>query len=130
MRRRRGVRRSKPSGEGASMNLTDGEKLILLMLCDIQKSLNVKGSLDIDALRSSLLDDLKDYALGSNETQRATPDRESVTREVSEILDMWSAIERGYKRLTVDEKREVAAGCGSPASTSIPKANTARWRIS
>ena len=94
------------------MNLTDGEKLILLMLCDIQKSLNVKGSLDIDALRSSLLDDLKDYALGSNETQRATPDRESVTREVSEILDMWSAIERGYKRLTVDEKREVEAGAG------------------
>ena len=94
------------------MNLTDTEKLILLMLCDIQKSLNVKGSLDIDALRSSLLAEVQSIAPKSNETQRANPDRESITREVSEILDMWSAIERGYKRLSVDEKREVEAGAG------------------
>ena len=94
------------------MNLTDGEKLILVMLCDIQKSLNVKGSLDIEALRSSLLAELKDFAPGSNGAQGATPDRESIAREVSEILDMWSVIERGYKRLTVDEKREVEAGAG------------------
>jgi uncharacterized protein len=94
------------------MNLTDGEKLILLMLCDIQKSLNVKGSLDIDALRSSLLAEVKDLAPGPKETQRESSDRASITREVSEILDMWSAVERGYKRLTFDEKREVEAGAG------------------
>jgi len=31
---------------------------------------------------------------------------------VSEILDMWSAIEKGYKHLSVEEKREVEAGAG------------------
>lgn len=32
--------------------------------------------------------------------------------EVSQILEMWSAIERGYKRLSADEKDQVEAEAG------------------
>ena len=39
-------------------------------------------------------------------------DRTAVATEVSEILDMWSVVERGYKHLSVDEKREVEIGAG------------------
>jgi uncharacterized protein len=39
-------------------------------------------------------------------------DRTAVATEVSEILAMWSAIERGYKQLSVEEKRNVEAEVG------------------
>jgi uncharacterized protein len=37
------------------MNLSDGEKLIIMMLCDIYKTLNVKGDIDPGLLRSSIV---------------------------------------------------------------------------
>jgi uncharacterized protein len=95
------------------MNLSDGEKLILVMLCDIHKALNLKGTIDPDSLRPLILDkDQRELKLATNGESHDRPDRASVAAEVSEILDMWSAIERGYKHLTVDEKREVEAGAG------------------
>lgn len=95
---------------GREMNLSDGEKLILAMLCDIQKALGLKGAVDPDALSAALRGgadvelDLNGAAGGRND--------ERIAAEVTDILDMWSAIERGYKHLTVDEKREVEAGAG------------------
>jgi hypothetical protein len=90
------------------MNLSEGERLILLMLCDLYKSLDLKCPIDPELLRAP--------ASGAKEVQSqangAAPREEGVAAEVGEILDMWSAIERGYKHLTVDEKREVEAGAG------------------
>ena len=37
------------------MNVSDGEKLIIMMLCDICKTLNVKGDVDPELVRSSIL---------------------------------------------------------------------------
>jgi uncharacterized protein YfbU (UPF0304 family) len=95
------------------MNLSEGERLILAMLCDIHKALNLKGTIDPDILKTLILD------TGSNGTMRGANgasgnhgDRTTITTEVSEILDMWSAIERGYKHLSVEEKREVEIGAG------------------
>ena len=95
------------------MNLSEGERLILVMLCDIQKALNLKGAIDPDTLKPLILE------AGSNSAARAVNggagdhrDRTAVASEVSEILDMWSAIERGYKHLSVDEKRTVEAEAG------------------
>lgn len=98
---------------GANMQLTEGEKLILAMLYDIHKALNLKGAVDIDAVRAAISEKnsqgTKPAINGAILTGVAA---ENPTLEVAEILDMWSAIERGYKRLTVEEKREVEAGAG------------------
>ena len=95
------------------MNLSEGERLILAMLCDIHKALNLKGAIDPDTLKPLILE------AGSNSVARGVSgaagnhrDRTAVATEVSEILDMWSAIERGYKHLSVDEKRTVEAEAG------------------
>lgn len=95
------------------MNLSEGERLILVMLCDICKALNLKGEIDPDALKPLILE------RGHNDAARALGGENSLDRErtpvaseVSEILDMWSAIERGYKHLSVEEKRVVEAEAG------------------
>jgi uncharacterized protein len=93
------------------MNLSEGERLILVMLCDIHKALNLKGTIDPDTLKPLILDAGKNGA-AVNGGASDHLDRTAVTTEVSEILDMWSAIERGYKHLSVDEKREVEIGAG------------------
>lgn len=95
------------------MTLSEGERLILAMLCDIHKALNVKGSIDPDALKPLLLETGSNGAArGVNAAPAHNRDRTAVATEVSEILDMWSAIERGYKHLSVEEKREVEIGAG------------------
>ena len=98
---------------GATTNLSEGERLILVMLCDIHKALNLKGAIDPDILKPLILES------GSNGAARAVNggagnhlDRAAVASEVNDILDMWSAIERGYKHLSVDAKREVEIGAG------------------
>ena len=98
---------------GATMNLSEGERLILVMLCDIHKALNLKGAIDPDALKPLLLEaehnGLTRAANGASGDHR---DHTAVASEVSEILDMWSAVERGYKHLSVEEKRVVEAEAG------------------
>jgi uncharacterized protein len=95
------------------MNLSEGERLILAMLCDIHKALNLKGVIDPDALKPLILE-AERYGVtrAVNGTSGDHRDRAAVATEVSEILDMWSAIERGYKHLSVDEKRNVEAEAG------------------
>ncbi len=95
------------------MNLSEGERLILVMLCDIYKALDLKGAVDPDALKPLIL------SAGSNGAAHAVNgalgnhhSRTAVATEVSEILDMWSAIERGYKHLSVEERRMVEAEAG------------------
>lgn len=91
-----------------NLNLSDGERLILMMLCDLYKSLDLKSPIDPELLREG-----QERRLAANGIARAThPDAESIAAEVADILDMWSAIERGYKRLTVEGKRDVEAGAG------------------
>jgi uncharacterized protein YfbU (UPF0304 family) len=95
------------------MNLSEGERLILAMLCDIHKALNLKGVVDPDALRPLILGpDSDGRAHATNGTSGTHRDRTEVATEVSAILDMWSAIERGYKHLSADEKRTVEAEAG------------------
>jgi uncharacterized protein YfbU (UPF0304 family) len=93
------------------MNLSEGERLILVMLCDIHKALNLKSTIDPDALTPLLVESRSNGAARAvNGASGEHRDRTAVTTEVSDILDMWSAIERGYKHLSVDEKRTVEAG--------------------
>ena len=95
------------------MNLSEGERLILVMLCDIYKALEIKGAVDLDTLKPLILEaGSTGAARGVNGAAGSHRDRTAVATEVSEILDMWSAIERGYKHLSVEEKRTVEAEAG------------------
>lgn len=95
------------------MHLSEGERLILVMLCDIHKALKIKGAIDPDALTASVLNgDSGGLGAVVSEVAGLCASAEGVAGEVDQILAMWAAIERGYKRLTVDEKREVEAGAG------------------
>ena len=91
------------------MNLSDGEKLILMMLCDIYKALNVKGDVDPELVRSSINGNKRWLAdkIANDDGVRNGP-----AEEVGQILEMWSAIERGYKRLSAEEKDQVEAEAG------------------
>ena len=95
------------------MNLSEGERLILAMLCDIHKALNLKGAIDPDALKPLILEPESTSAAHAGDGAPGSHrDRTAVATEVSEILEMWSAIERGYKHLSADEKRTVEAEAG------------------
>jgi uncharacterized protein YfbU (UPF0304 family) len=95
------------------MNLSEGERLILVMLCDIYKALELKGAVDPDALKPLILEARHNGAArAANGTPGEHRERTAVASEVSEILDMWSAVERGYKHLSIEEKRVVEAEAG------------------
>ncbi|NJM91885.1 MAG: hypothetical protein HC861_03810 [Rhodospirillaceae bacterium] len=81
------------------------------MLCDIHKALNLKGAIDPDALKPLILE-AERHGVARAVNGGDHRDRTAVATEVSEILDMWSAVERGYKHLSVDEKRNVEAEAG------------------
>ena len=77
------------------MNLSEGERLILVMLCDIYKALDLKGAVDPDALKPLILSVESNGAVHAvNGAPGNHRNRTAVATEVSEILDMWSAIER------------------------------------
>lgn len=90
------------------MKLSDGEKLILIMLSDIQEARGIKNSVDPDLVKSAIYYDCTwglacEYP-GIPFEDIAVP--ETVTM-VSNILQMWTLIETGYKKLTSEEKKRV-----------------------
>ena len=78
------------------MNLSDGEKLILSMLCDLQQALKVRGSVDIELVRT-FISDGPQYkpSLARSGDVRDTDRSSAQAQEVGQILEMWSAVERG-----------------------------------
>lgn len=92
------------------MELTKAEKLILAMLSDIQEHLKVQGEIDPKLVKSALWGDHTwgltwEYSmLFGGEIEKP----EGVS-EVVDILDMWSATESYYRRLSPEDKELVNA---------------------
>lgn len=87
------------------MNISDSEKLILLMLSELYDTVGVKGEIDPDFIRSAIFDN-KEWSIpwmypGIPFTEQSTPD---VVKEVLDILDMWSVIESSYEQLSAEDK--------------------------
>jgi hypothetical protein len=82
------------------MKLSDGEKIIILMLAELYEKLKVDGEIEPDFLRSAIFNDMlwgirwKYSGIPLSEAE----DPETV-KEVLDILDMWSCIELSYSRL-------------------------------
>ena len=94
---------------GLQVQLSDGEKLILLMLTDIYGHMGIKGDIDPKVVQSAIhnrctwaLD--RKYAgtlFGASEIDC------SIGNEVMNILDMWSFLEGAYEKLSGEDKDRV-----------------------
>jgi hypothetical protein len=87
------------------MELSDGEKLIILMLADMYKAQKIKGDFDPDFISSTIHSDqlwgfnwqFTGIPFGPYKTPR-------VVDETTNILDMWMFLEEGYAKLSASEK--------------------------
>lgn len=87
------------------MKITDSERLMLLMLCDIYDRTGVDGEFDTDFIRSTIFGD-KSWSIpwkypGIPFEDQETPE---VVKEVLDILDMWSFIEYSFEKLSPSDK--------------------------
>lgn len=95
------------------MKISDGEKLIILMLTELYKKLDIEDEIDTDFIRSAIFSDnlwsIPWKYPGIPFDDQDTPD---VVKEVLDILDMWSLIEHQYERLSKEEKAKLEQGAG------------------
>lgn len=93
------------------MELSNGEKMILLMLSEIYQHLKIKGEIDPKFVQSAIFNE-QTWSLawaypgivGSSEDK--TP---AVVKEVLDILEMWELLEYSYNQLQPADKAKVKA---------------------
>lgn len=90
------------------VTLTPGEKLILLMLCDLHKHHKVKSETDPDFVRDAILEGHL-WALGWEYTGIFGGDDtdEEVVSEVGEIMTMWRVLEDSFNALAAADQAKV-----------------------
>jgi uncharacterized protein YfbU (UPF0304 family) len=96
-----------------AVKINDGERLILMMLRDMYKTLKVKGDIDpefvADAIWGGHYWGLEWQYTGlfhGHEDSRAN------LSEVVNILDMWSFLEEAYEKMSVDERNRLEKEVG------------------
>lgn len=101
------------SEEEPQVTINDGERLILMMLRDISKTLKVKGEIDSDFVAEAIwgghywaLDWQYSGLFHEHEDSRAS------VSAVVDILDMWSFLEEAYAKLSAAEKSRLAKEVG------------------
>ena len=98
------------------MKISDGEKLILLMLSELYDKLGVDGEIEPDFIRSAIFtDNMWSIPWKYSGIPFEPQESPKIVKEVLDILDMWSVIERSYANLSeVDKKfvEEAAAPFG------------------
>ena len=98
------------SGEKRNIKLGDGEKLILIMFCQLFKQLKLKSEID-PAFVEEVIHGGHYWALDWQYPGifHGHEDARTVVSEVVNILDMWSFLERGFGNLSKKDKDRVAA---------------------
>ena len=93
------------------MKITDGEKLILLMLSELFEQFKVNGEIDPEFIKSAIFND---QLWGLRWKYPGIPfenvEDPEIVKEVVDILDMWSFIEHSYEKLSDDEKIKLEKG--------------------
>ena len=94
------------------MKLSDGEKLILIMLSEIYQRLEIKSDIDPafvqDAIHTGNIWGLDwEYTGIFHGTDRDDP---PALHEAVEIMDMWDNIEDAYEHLSDEDKERVKQG--------------------
>lgn len=102
-----------PSASRPPVRLSDGEKLILLMLRDLHKHLKVKGEIDPDFVAEAIAGGhywglrwrysgiFHDYE-----------DSEKTVTEVVDVLDMWVFLESSHGKLSQKDKAQIESEAG------------------
>jgi len=99
------VRRERPP-----LRIGDGEKLIILMLCDLFKKLKITGEIDPEFVEQAIYGGhYWGLAWEYSGIFHGHEDSEAVLHEVVDVLDMWSFLESGYASLSKKQKDRVAA---------------------
>src|SRR5690625_2625243 len=92
------------------MKISDGEKLIILMLSELYEKLGVEGEIEPDFIKTAIY---SDQLWGIKWKYSGIPfeesDDPSIVKEVVDILDMWSFVERTFKELDAEEKIKLKA---------------------
>jgi len=96
------------------MKLSDGEKLILMMLAEIYKHLKIKkAEFDPDFISETIVNG---YLWGLKWKYHSIPfepeDDPPDVKETANILDMWRFLEEGYENLSKADKAKVDAVTG------------------
>jgi uncharacterized protein len=96
------------------MKLSDGEKIIILMLTELYEKLQVDGDMEPEFLRSAIFNDM---LWGIKWKYSGIPFSDSedpeVVKEVLDILDLWSCIERSYAKLDSGGKEALRKNLGA-----------------
>lgn len=92
----------------SQLKFSDGEKLIMRMLCEVYKHLKIKGEID-PAFVEAAIHGGHHWGLKWEYSGifHGHEDNERVVSEVVEVLDMWSFIESGYGKLSKEDKDRV-----------------------
>jgi uncharacterized protein YfbU (UPF0304 family) len=96
------------------MKVSPAQKLILQMLCDLYKKLDIDGEIDHKFVASALHSDQL-WAFEWQYQFLQDPDNSSnppVVKETVDILDMWSFLEHAFEQLDEAGKERVQAGAG------------------
>lgn len=108
----------KNSGD-SQITLSDGEKLLALMLGNLIKQLKLKSEIDPTFVEDVIYGGHY-WALGWKYTGlfHGHQDSPSVVTQVVNVLDMWSFLEEGFNALSKKDKERVASEAG-PFGTHV-----------
>jgi uncharacterized protein YfbU (UPF0304 family) len=91
-----------------AVEFTDGEKMIVLMLCDLMTALKVKGETNPEFLKSVIFGGhYWGLKWGLSGVFHDHVDKPQVVRDVADILDMWTFVESAYAKLPKKEKDRI-----------------------
>jgi uncharacterized protein len=91
------------------MHLTNPEKLILIMLCEIHEKLDIRSDINTELLTSAIYSD-NTWALSwqmkgiVGDSPQPTP---PIVNVVTSILGMWSLIEQAYEKFDQPNKDKI-----------------------
>ena len=95
------------------VKINDGDRLIVMMLRDIYKSIKVKGEIDPDFVSSALCGGhywgLQWKYSGLFHRHEDSP---AALTEIVDTLDMWDFLEEGYESLSAPEKERLKKEAG------------------
>ncbi|HIF9156398.1 TPA: YfbU family protein [Photobacterium damselae] len=91
------------------MNLSDGEKLIAIMLSDLYRHLNIDGEINAEFISTAIYNNhLWSIPFKYSSLDFEDNDIPEDVKEVLNIMTMWRFIEHHYSELSNTDKSEVA----------------------
>jgi uncharacterized protein YfbU (UPF0304 family) len=98
------------------MKFTEEQRLIVMMLADIQKALNVQGELDLDLVLTAAVN-RQEFAIAHKYDHIfGAANAPADFHFVVDVLEMWSVIEEAIESMDINEKGVLQAAAGEPAS--------------